>query len=78
MLLASIRDPNPVIFFEPKWLYRSAVEEVPVEDYTIPLGKARIVRAGKDITVVGMLAGYLTLFFQTDIQCKGMEHNYTY
>eukprot|EP01112_Ceratiomyxa_fruticulosa_P009551 TRINITY_DN2499_c0_g1_i5.p1 TRINITY_DN2499_c0_g1~~TRINITY_DN2499_c0_g1_i5.p1 ORF type:complete len:404 (-),score=78.14 TRINITY_DN2499_c0_g1_i5:88-1299(-) len=53
LLLASIRDPNPVLFFEPKWLYRSAVEEVPIEDYMIPLGKARIVREGEDITVVG-------------------------
>jgi 2-oxoisovalerate dehydrogenase E1 component beta subunit len=42
--LASIRDPNPVLYFEPKVMYRSAVQEVPVEDYEIPLGKARIVR----------------------------------
>ncbi len=44
LLLASIRDPNPVIFFEPKALYRAAVGEVPVGDYTIPLGEAEIVR----------------------------------
>lgn len=44
LLLSSIRDPNPVIFLEPKILYRSAVEEVPLADYEIPLGKARIVR----------------------------------
>ena len=53
LLLASIRDPNPVIFLEPKWLYRSAVEEVPLGDYEIPLGKARVIREGTDITVVG-------------------------
>lgn len=53
LLLASIRDPNPVVFFEPKWLYRSAVEEVPIGDYEIPLGKARIVKEGSDITIVG-------------------------
>jgi len=53
LLLASIRDPNPVIFLEPKWLYRSAVEEVPLGDYEIPLGKARVVREGSDITVIG-------------------------
>lgn len=53
LLLASIRDPNPVIFFEPKWLYRQAVEEVPVGDYEVELGKARIVRPGKDVTIVG-------------------------
>jgi hypothetical protein len=44
LLLSAIRDPNPVVYFEPKLLYRSAVEEVPVGDYQIPLGKARIVR----------------------------------
>jgi 2-oxoisovalerate dehydrogenase E1 component beta subunit len=53
LLLASIRDPNPVIFLEPKWLYRSSIESVPLADYTIPLSKARIIREGKDITVVG-------------------------
>jgi len=53
LLLASIRDPNPVIFLEPKSLYRAQEELVPLGDFTIPLGKARIVREGKDITVVG-------------------------
>lgn len=53
LLLSSIRDPNPVIFFEPKWIYRSAVENVPEGEYLIPLGKARIVKEGKDVT--GML-----------------------
>lgn len=47
LLLASIRDPNPVIFLEPKWIYRSAKELVPLKDYEIPLGKARTVREGK-------------------------------
>jgi 2-oxoisovalerate dehydrogenase E1 component beta subunit len=53
LLLASIRSPDPVIFFEPKILYRMSEDMVPVEDYTIPLGKAEIVREGKDITLVG-------------------------
>ena len=35
LLLASIRDPNPVVFFEPKALYRAAVEDVPVGDYSV-------------------------------------------
>jgi len=47
LLLASIRDPNPVIYFEPKWLYRSSVEEVPTGDYEIELSKAEIVQEGK-------------------------------
>ncbi|KAI9246380.1 thiamine diphosphate-binding protein [Sporodiniella umbellata] len=53
LLLASIRDRNPVIFFEPKILYRAAVEEVPVGDYELPLGKAEILKKGKDVTVIG-------------------------
>eukprot|EP00826_Nyctotherus_ovalis_P019971 TRINITY_DN1622_c0_g3_i4.p2 TRINITY_DN1622_c0_g3~~TRINITY_DN1622_c0_g3_i4.p2 ORF type:complete len:188 (+),score=41.98 TRINITY_DN1622_c0_g3_i4:817-1380(+) len=53
LLLASIRSPDPVIFFEPKILYRMSEDMVPVEDYTIPLGKAEVMREGKDITLVG-------------------------
>jgi 2-oxoisovalerate dehydrogenase E1 component beta subunit len=53
LLLASIRDPNPVIFFEPKLYYRSLSDEIPEEDYEVPLGKANILQEGTDITVVG-------------------------
>jgi len=52
LLLASIRDDNPVIFFEPKRLYRASVGEVPTEDYQLPLGKAEIVQTGSDITLL--------------------------
>ncbi|KAH9901447.1 pyruvate dehydrogenase [Cubamyces lactineus] len=52
LLLASIRDPNPVIFMEPKVLYRSSVEQVPMDDYEIPLGKAETLIRGDDLTVV--------------------------
>ena len=52
LLLASIRNDNPVIFFEPKILYRVAEEDVPVEDYEIPLMKAEVMKEGKDITIV--------------------------
>lgn len=52
LLLSSIRDPDPVIFFEPKRIYRAIREEVPEGDYTIPLGKARVVQEGKDVTIV--------------------------
>ncbi|KAJ3128246.1 hypothetical protein HK100_009277 [Physocladia obscura] len=51
-LLSAIRDPNPVLVMEPKILYRSAVEHVPVDDFELPLGKAEIVKEGKDLTVV--------------------------
>ena len=52
LVLSSIRDPDPVIFMEPKRIYRAIREEVPEGDYSIPLGKARLVREGKDVTVV--------------------------
>jgi len=52
LLLASIRDQNPVIFFEPKRLYRAAVGEVPEEDYELPLGTAEVLQEGTDITLV--------------------------
>lgn len=47
LLLAAIRHKDPCIVFEPKIMYRAAVEEVPVEDYELPIGKADIVREGK-------------------------------
>ncbi|CAA7015479.1 unnamed protein product [Microthlaspi erraticum] len=53
LLLSCIRDPNPVVFFEPKWLYRQAVEQVPEHDYMIPLSEAEVIREGNDITLVG-------------------------
>lgn len=52
LLLAAIRDPDPVIFFEPKRVYRSFREEVPEEDYTIPIGEAKVVSDGEDLTVI--------------------------
>lgn len=52
LVLSSIRDPDPVIFMEPKRIYRAIREEVPEGDYTIPLGKARLVQEGKDVTVM--------------------------
>jgi len=52
LLLASIRSPDPVIFFEPKAVYRSFKEEVPDEPETMPLGKASVVREGTDVTLV--------------------------
>lgn len=52
LLLAAIRDDNPVIFFEPKRLYRAAEGEVPEEDYEIPIGIAEVVRQGSDISLL--------------------------
>jgi len=52
LLISAIRDPDPVIFFEPKRIYRAFREEVPEDEYTLPLGKARVVCEGEQMTVV--------------------------
>jgi pyruvate dehydrogenase E1 component beta subunit len=52
LLVSSIRDPDPVIFLEPTRSYRLIKENVPEGDYSIPLGEARIVQDGKDITII--------------------------
>ncbi len=52
LLLASIRDPDPVMFFEPKRIYRAAKGDVPEGDYTVPIGVARIAREGDHVTVI--------------------------
>ncbi|GAA5875451.1 hypothetical protein JCM16303_000628 [Sporobolomyces ruberrimus] len=52
LLLSAIRDPNPVLFLEPKILYRSSVEQVPVDDYELPLCSAEVLQEGKDLTIV--------------------------
>lgn len=57
LLLASFQDPNPILFFEHKALYRSTVCPVPSEPYFIPLGKAAIVEEGSDLTIITYGAG---------------------
>ena len=52
LLISSIRDPDPVVFLEPKRIYRAIKEEVPEEEYTIPLNKAEIRQEGSDVTVI--------------------------
>jgi len=52
LLISAIRDPDPVIFFEPKKIYRAFKEEVPEKEYTIPLGKANIIQEGDDLTII--------------------------
>jgi 2-oxoisovalerate dehydrogenase E1 component len=52
LLNAAIEDPNPVMFFEHKYLYRSLKSEVPTEYYTTEIGKARIVKEGNDLTII--------------------------
>ena len=52
LLLSCIRSKDPTLFFEPKALYRVAEEEVPLEDYEIPLGKAEVLQEGTDVTLI--------------------------
>jgi pyruvate dehydrogenase E1 component beta subunit len=52
LLISAIRDPDPVLFFEPKRIYRAFREEVPEDEYTIPIGKAKIIDEGDDVTVI--------------------------
>jgi pyruvate dehydrogenase E1 component beta subunit len=52
LLLAAIEDPDPVVFFEPKRLYRAATGEVPAGRYTVEIGKARVVQEGRDLTIL--------------------------
>lgn len=56
MIVEAIRDPNPVLFFEHKNLYRRVKGEVPDELYTTPFGKARVAREGSDLTVIAWSA----------------------
>src|SRR5438046_1594465 len=52
LIKASIRDNDPVIFFEHKGLYRRIKEDLPAEEYTVPIGKAKVVREGTDLSVI--------------------------
>ena len=52
LLISAIRDPDPVIFFESKALYRAFREEVPENEETLPIGKSQIVRQGSDLTMI--------------------------
>lgn len=52
LLISALRDPDPVLFWEPKRIYRAFKQEIPVEAYEIPIGKAKVINEGKDITVV--------------------------
>ncbi len=52
LIKAAIRDNNPVLFLEHKFLYRRLKEELPQQDYTVPIGKARLARRGRDLSVI--------------------------
>jgi 2-oxoisovalerate dehydrogenase E1 component len=57
LLNTAINDPNPVMFFEHKQLYRSVYQDVPKDYYTLPLGKASLLKEGNDVTIISFGAG---------------------
>ncbi len=57
LLCASIEDPNPILFFEHKQLYRSVYQDVPDDYYTIPLGQAALLKEGDQVTIISYGAG---------------------
>ena len=74
MIIEAIRDPNPVLFFEHKNLYRRVKGEVPDEVYTVPFGKARVAREGADVTIVAWSAMVHTaLDAATELATKGID-----
>ena len=60
LLKSAIRDNNPVLFFEHKFLYRRVKEELPANEYTVPIGKAAVRREGRDLTIVSYAAAAYT------------------
>ena len=57
LLISAVEDPNPVLFFEHKALYRSQRQQVPVDYYSIPIGKASLIKSGSDVTIITYGAG---------------------
>ncbi|MEP0764171.1 MAG: alpha-ketoacid dehydrogenase subunit beta [Chloroflexota bacterium] len=75
LLKSAVRDPNPVLFFEPKKGYRLIRGEVPAEEYTVPIGPAQVTRQGRDVTVYayGMMHYYALQAAQTVAEQDGIE-----
>ena len=74
LIKAAIRDPDPVIYFEHKFLYRRIKEELPTEDYTVPIGKAAVRRNGNDISVItyGAMV-FLALDAAKELEKEGID-----
>jgi 2-oxoisovalerate dehydrogenase E1 component beta subunit len=74
LIKSAIRDNNPVVFFEHKYLYRRIKEEVPKDDYIVPLAEARIAREGRDLSVITYAAMVHTALEAADLLAKeGIE-----
>jgi 2-oxoisovalerate dehydrogenase E1 component beta subunit len=70
LIKSAIRDNNPVIFFEHKYLYRRIKEDLPQDDYVVPLGKARIARPGRDVSIITYAAMVHTAMEAAEILAK--------
>jgi 2-oxoisovalerate dehydrogenase E1 component beta subunit len=74
LLKSAIRDNNPVLFFEHKFLYRRVKEEIPADDYTVPIGKAVVRRQGDDLTIVSYAAmAHVALDAAATLAKEGIE-----
>ncbi|HVB88552.1 MAG TPA: alpha-ketoacid dehydrogenase subunit beta [Candidatus Dormibacteraeota bacterium] len=70
LLKSAIRDNNPVLFFEHKFLYRRVKEELPAEEYTVPIGKAAVRREGRDLTIISYAAAAHTALEAAQLLAK--------
>ena len=73
LLVAALRDPDPVLYFEPKRIYRAFREEVPEDEYTLPIGKARTVCEGTDLTIVSWGASVIQCMQAIERSGKSIE-----
>jgi len=74
LLKSAVRDNNPVLFFEHKFLYRRVKEEIPPDDYTVPIGKAIVRREGRHLTIVSYAAAAHTSLEAAEVLAKeGIE-----
>ncbi len=73
LLIAAIRDPDPVMYFEPKRIYRAFREEVPEDEYVLPIGKARTVCEGTELTIVSWGASVIQCMQAIEKSGKNIE-----
>jgi 2-oxoisovalerate dehydrogenase E1 component beta subunit len=69
LLIAAARAGDPIVFMEPKILYRGAVEEVPMGEYELPIGKAEVLQKGKDVTLIS----YGTMVYTCEMAAKAAK-----
>lgn len=73
LLISAIRDPDPVIFFEPKRIYRAFREEVPEDEYTIPIGEARVIQEGEELTMISWGASVIQCMNAIEASNRSIE-----